>query len=56
MDNATARNNLTEMDPDFAREDETKDSRTKYPEVVDPFDCFIPSIDIFFRVSWHATE
>jgi len=46
MDNVTARNYLTEMDPDFTREDEMKDRRTKYPEVV----------DLLFRILGHATK
>jgi hypothetical protein len=56
VDNVTASNYLTEMDPEVMEEDKTKDCGTKYPEVVDPFDCLVPSIDFLFRVSWSATK
>jgi len=56
VDDVTARHYLTEMDPECMWEDKTKDGRTKYPEVVDPFDCLVPSIDLLLRVSWSATK
>jgi hypothetical protein len=56
MDDATAKHYLTEMDPECMWEDKMKDRRTKHPEVVDPFNCLVPSIDLLFRVSWSATK
>jgi hypothetical protein len=56
VDNATAGNYLTEMDPEVVGEDKLKDRGTEYPEIVDPFDCLVPSIDLLFRVSWSATK
>jgi len=56
VDDATTGNYLTEMDPEFMGEDKTKDSRTEYPEVVDPFNCLVSSIDLLFRISWSATK
>ena len=56
VDDATARHYLTEMNPEYTQEDKTKDGRTKYPEVVNPFDCLVPSIDLLLRVLWSATK
>ena len=56
MDNATASDDLTVMDSEFMGEDKTKDGRTKNPEVVDPFNCLIPGINLLFGVAWSVTK
>lgn len=56
VDDVTARHYLTEMDPEYVQEDKTKDSRTKYTEIVNPFDCLVPGIDLLLRVLWSATK
>ena len=56
VDDATARHYLTKMNPEYMREDKTKDGRTKYPEVVNPFNCLVPGIDHLLRVLWSVTK
>ena len=56
VDNMNPKDELTEVNPDFMRENKTKYSRTDYPEVIDSFNSLVSGINLLLWILWNATE